>query len=222
VTEWDPDQQELAEQSHLRSYALLPLAHEGSVIAAFIVGSVRRDAFQPAFKRALEAAAAQLGSALDRIRTAEQLRRAELRYRLLLDDIGEGAGVVDPDERFLSANAAAHAIFGVPQGTLAGRSLAEFTTPETESAHDHDTFTALLFHPMPFAARLPLGAGLRDSNVMTGAVASYLNDAVPVPWLPASSRQCSVTEALAVSGPLYTAPGSQLSMLLVASDPTAR
>ncbi len=47
-------------------------------------------------------------------------------YRLLVENLGEGAGVVDLDERFVYANPAAHRIFGVPPGGLIGRCLNEF------------------------------------------------------------------------------------------------
>jgi PAS domain S-box-containing protein len=64
----------------------------------------------------------------------EALQDSEARYRLLIENQGEGVGVVDPDERFVLANPAADAIFGVPQGSLVGRSLLEFLTPEERAA----------------------------------------------------------------------------------------
>jgi PAS domain S-box-containing protein len=58
------------------------------------------------------------------------LRESEERYRTLIQNVGEGIGTVDPEERFMFANAAAEDIFGVPPGGLLGRSLREFTSPE--------------------------------------------------------------------------------------------
>ena len=62
---------------------------------------------------------------------AEQaLRESERNFRELLEKLGEGFGFVDPEERWLFANPAAEAIFGVPRGSLAGRSIREFVDAE--------------------------------------------------------------------------------------------
>jgi PAS domain S-box-containing protein len=59
-----------------------------------------------------------------------KLRESEERYRMLIENQGEGLCLVDPDERFVFANPAAESIFGVPPGGLAGRCLQEFTSAE--------------------------------------------------------------------------------------------
>jgi PAS domain S-box-containing protein len=71
------------------------------------------------------------------------LRQNEARYRSVVDNVGDGIGVVDAQQRFLFANPAADAIFAVPPGHLVGRRLSEFVTPVTllhiqESARSHD------------------------------------------------------------------------------------
>jgi PAS domain S-box-containing protein len=48
----------------------------------------------------------------------------------LVQNLGEGIGIVDLDERFQFANPAAEEIFGVRPGALVGRNLREFTDPE--------------------------------------------------------------------------------------------
>jgi PAS domain S-box-containing protein len=60
----------------------------------------------------------------------EALRRSEERYRNLVEGQGEGIGIVDESERFIFANVAAERIFGVPHGTMIGRSLQDFLEPE--------------------------------------------------------------------------------------------
>jgi len=60
-----------------------------------------------------------------------QLRSSEARYRELVESLGEGIATVDAEERLLFANPAADAIFGVQGGALIGRSLREFTHPES-------------------------------------------------------------------------------------------
>jgi diguanylate cyclase (GGDEF)-like protein/PAS domain S-box-containing protein len=63
-------------------------------------------------------------------RTEQALRRSEERYRLLIENQGEGIGVVSPDETFTLANPAAAQIFGVFPESLVGRNLKEFTNPQ--------------------------------------------------------------------------------------------
>lgn len=54
------------------------------------------------------------------------LRISEDRFRRVVQNLGEGVGIVDLQERFVFANAAAEQIFGVAPGQLVGRTLAEF------------------------------------------------------------------------------------------------
>jgi two-component system cell cycle sensor histidine kinase/response regulator CckA len=66
----------------------------------------------------------------DKRRAEEALRESQERYRVLIENQGEGVGVVDTNEVFQFANPAAHRIFGVPTGELVGRNLREFVPPE--------------------------------------------------------------------------------------------
>jgi len=66
---------------------------------------------------------------ITQMRVAEAaLRTSEERWRTMIENQGEGVGIVDPQERFTFANPAAERIFGVPRGGLEGRGLAEFLT----------------------------------------------------------------------------------------------
>ncbi|HYW83002.1 MAG TPA: PAS domain S-box protein, partial [Spirochaetia bacterium] len=60
----------------------------------------------------------------------EALRDSEDRYRTLVENIGEGIGIVDSAETFLFANPAAEKVFGVGPGELTGRTLKEFLSSE--------------------------------------------------------------------------------------------
>jgi PAS domain S-box-containing protein len=63
----------------------------------------------------------------------QELRESRERYRNLVENQGEGIGIVASDERFVFANPAAHEIFGVPPGNLVGRRLQEFLDEEGEA-----------------------------------------------------------------------------------------
>ncbi len=63
----------------------------------------------------------------------KRYRHQQERYRILVENQGEGLATVDWQETFTYANPAACDIFGVPPGELAGRNLRHFITPETLS-----------------------------------------------------------------------------------------
>ena len=66
--------------------------------------------------------------------TAEQrLKRSEELFRTMVENQGEGAGIVDLEERFLFANPAGDEVFGVARGGLIGRSLLDFVAPQQAS-----------------------------------------------------------------------------------------
>ncbi|GEM_PF-626804 len=66
----------------------------------------------------------------ERKRMEEALRESEERFRTVVENQGEGMGIVDAQERFTFVNPAAESIMGVSPGLLMGRNLADFVTPE--------------------------------------------------------------------------------------------
>jgi PAS domain S-box-containing protein len=58
--------------------------------------------------------------------SAKALEDSEKRYRLLVEDISEGIGIVDLDDRFVFINPAGAKIFGCSVDEMVGRSLDEF------------------------------------------------------------------------------------------------
>lgn len=58
------------------------------------------------------------------------LREAEELYRTLVENLGEGVSILDPEETFLFANPAGEITFGMPPGGLMGRNLREFMSDE--------------------------------------------------------------------------------------------
>ncbi|HEY3389775.1 MAG TPA: PAS domain S-box protein, partial [Prolixibacteraceae bacterium] len=66
----------------------------------------------------------------DRKKTEDALLKSEENYRLLVENQGEGIGIVDLNEVFVFANPAADQIFGVPKGSMVGRSIFDFIDHE--------------------------------------------------------------------------------------------
>jgi len=60
----------------------------------------------------------------------EAQRESEKRYRLLVEEMGEGLAFVDARENITLANPSAEEIFGVATGGLVGRNLSRFMTPK--------------------------------------------------------------------------------------------
>lgn len=77
-------------------------------------------------RRANGRTAGEFGIPLKIDQENEEFQEAEL-YRAIVENQGEGIGIVDLEERFIYANPAAEGILGVASGGLVGRNLAEFT-----------------------------------------------------------------------------------------------
>jgi len=71
-------------------------------------------------------------------KSEEALRASEERYRTLIDNQGEGMGLVDANEFFVFANPAAEDLFGQPGG-LVGHNLSEFVEADQFALIKHET-----------------------------------------------------------------------------------
>ncbi len=70
---------------------------------------------------------------LKRRNAEEKLIRSEEEYRQLIENQGEGVGVVDLKESFVFSNPAAEQMFGVEKGDLVGRNLLDFISEDNKS-----------------------------------------------------------------------------------------
>ncbi len=97
-------------------------------------GEVRHGEFGVAtvFYDGRTAVLASIRDVSERRRVEQQLRESEEKYRTLVENQGEGVGIVDANEIFTFANPAAAEIFGIEEGDLVGQSLMDFLPPEQQ------------------------------------------------------------------------------------------
>jgi PAS domain S-box-containing protein len=84
-------------------------------------------------KEVLVAFARLAATTIQNRRSEEKLKESEEQFRLLIENQGEGVGIVDLDEKFVFVNPAAEDMFGVDQGGLLNRSLLDFVNPEQKA-----------------------------------------------------------------------------------------
>ncbi|CAG0930895.1 hypothetical protein PLCT1_01563, partial [Planctomycetaceae bacterium] len=96
------------------------------------------------------------------------LRTSEDRFRRVVQNLGEGVGIVDLDERFVFANSAAEHIFGVASGQLVGRTLAEFVDAERLREIEIQTQRRLRGQVSTYEIEIKRPTGDRRSILITG------------------------------------------------------
>ncbi|HUU00891.1 MAG TPA: ATP-binding protein [Myxococcota bacterium] len=104
----------------------------------------------------------------------EKVRRSERRYReiarlypALVQNLGEGISIVDLDEKFLFANPAAEAIFGVEAGSLVGRRVDEFLDAENLANVRDQTAARSRGNSGNYSVEIDAADGVRHSLLVT-------------------------------------------------------
>ncbi len=75
----------------------------------------------------------------ERVEAEVALKASEKKFRDLVENIGEGAGITDIDDKFLFSNSAANKFFGVEKEGLINRKLKEFMSPGEFDKILHET-----------------------------------------------------------------------------------
>jgi len=96
----------------LRFIAIVPVLHEGRVIACLNIASHVLDKIPVTGRNALETLALQIGGIVSRLQVEEALRESEERYRTLQMNIPVGIFRTTPDGKIISANPAMVRMFG--------------------------------------------------------------------------------------------------------------
>jgi len=118
----------------------VPLRAGEEVLGVLVVQSYTPGVrYQEEDKGILTFVSEQVAMAIESKRAEDAQREGEERFRSLVESLGEGAGIVDTQERFIFANPAAERIFGVGPGGLLGKSLEEFTSPAQFQAWQRQT-----------------------------------------------------------------------------------
>jgi len=118
------DQNELAEG--LRAIAVLPVHHDGQVIACLNVASHLLDEVPAASRDALEAIAAQVGSSIARVRALEALRESEERFSKAFHTAPVAIAINSVrDRQFIDVNQSFLELVGYSREEVIGRTSGE-------------------------------------------------------------------------------------------------
>ena len=127
-TAGDPDY--LALDPETRSEICVPLKLGTRILGVFNAESTRVGAFTEADERLLGVLASQVASAIERLRSAEALRRSGELYRTYFTASPVALFVSDTHGRYLEVNGAACALTGYGRDELVGMSIADVLAGE--------------------------------------------------------------------------------------------
>jgi len=114
----------------LVSVASVPVTSGGTVIGAITVGSVNRHIFTGDEQSLLRAIGQQLGTALEKRRAEERIRREEENLHTLFDTIDDLVLVLDADGKIVGINKAVERKLGYARADLIGQSIQMLREPD--------------------------------------------------------------------------------------------
>lgn len=114
----------------LKSYLGCPVRLNGETVGSFCICDTKKRKFTSDEIKITSLLAQVVANEEERKHSQETLQESEERFRTLVENQGEGTGIVDVDKQFIFANPAAERIFGTKPGGLAGKNLLDFLAPE--------------------------------------------------------------------------------------------
>jgi PAS domain S-box-containing protein len=110
----------------LLALGIVPVKHEGEVIACINVASHTRDSIPPLGRDCLETIGAQAGSIITRISSEDALRQSEEKFSKAFSTIPDGITITTLKEgRLIEANAAASRLTGYTREEMIGKTTRE-------------------------------------------------------------------------------------------------
>jgi len=114
----------------LRAAGVIPVKHEGQVVAALNVASYTCDEFPARTRDVLEAIAASIGSVIARVRAEAALRESQQNLQALFDTLDDFLIIVDAEGRIVHVNPVVEERLGYSVVELSGMNILELHAPE--------------------------------------------------------------------------------------------
>ena len=131
-----PRSEEASTSENLRGIAVIPVKHEGRVVAAVNISSHTHDVITPDARHSLEAIAALIGGEIARLQVEDALVESEEQYKLLAENVSDVLWTMDMDLKgILYVSPSIGNLTGFTPAELAQMTLAEMLGPrELEKA----------------------------------------------------------------------------------------
>lgn len=113
----------------IKRLMIVPLFNGNQIVAIAGVGN-KKEEYNQSDVRQLSLLLEGMWGISQRKSIEQALKDSEERYRTLIENTGEGIGIVDQNRNFVFTNPAEERIFGVSSGELIGKNLREFTDGE--------------------------------------------------------------------------------------------
>ncbi|MBU2560493.1 PAS domain S-box protein, partial [archaeon] len=114
----------------LRAIAIIPLVHNGNVIACLNIASHTLDEVPDSTRTALETIVTQMGGRILRKKVEAVLRESEARFRGAFENAAVGAAMVDLNGRFLRVNQRLCRMIGYSEMELLSKTFSDITHPD--------------------------------------------------------------------------------------------
>ncbi|MBN2027248.1 MAG: PAS domain S-box protein [Actinobacteria bacterium] len=114
----------------IRSFAIVPVLHEGLVRACMRMGSRTMEEVPASGRRFLEVVAAQMGSVIARLKVETALQESEARFRSLVEQAGTGILMTDPEGKLTFVNETLCRMLGYEEEDMISKLYAWFIHPD--------------------------------------------------------------------------------------------